>query len=220
MRDLTNMRFGQQVAIRPCGKNKSGNILWLCKCDCGNTHVVPSGKLVQGKSKSCGCYRRKNSTCMLEKHGITTGGKPRTFIIWNGMKSRCLNHNSTSYKNYGGRGISICDEWLVFENFHNWAMANGYKDWLQIDRIDNDGNYEPSNCRWVTRKENMRNCSYNHYIEIMGMRKIVSDWIKELGISKTTAYKYLKISDKAFVEYVINKKGQIYFINKFIGDIK
>jgi len=150
IKDLSGIRFGRQIAIEPVGKNKYRNILWLCKCDCGNEHVVPSGKLIQGKSKSCGCVRRENSTKMLEKHGITTGGKPRTFIIWNGMKARCFNKKSISFKSYGARGITVCNEWLKFENFHNWAINNGYLDTLEIDRINPDGNYEPDNCRFVT----------------------------------------------------------------------
>lgn len=217
MRDLTNQRFGRQVAKEPVGKNKYGNVLWFCECDCGNEHIVPSGKLVQGKSRSCGCLAREMHIKQLEKHGITTGGKPRTFVIWNGMKSRCLNPKSVSYKNYGGRGISICNEWMNFENFHNWALGNGYSDDLQIDRIDNDGNYEPNNCRWITKKENMQNCRYSHFVEIMGIKKIVSEWIRLLEIPKSTAYKYLKISDKAFADYAINKKGQVYFVNKFMS---
>ena len=186
----------------------------LCECDCGKVTKVRIEHLKSGHTKSCGCYQKKQTSKAKRTHGREP---KRLYSIWSNMKTRCYNKNTECYSRYGGRGITVCDEWKKFEAFRDWALSNGYSDDLTIDRIDNDGNYEPSNCRWVTRKENMRNCSYNHYIEIMGMRKIVSDWIKELGISKTTAYKYLKISDKAFVEYVINKKGQIYFVNKFIG---
>ena len=192
MKDLTGKRFGRQIALRPCGKNKYRNVLWLCKCDCGNQHIVASGKLVQGKSKSCGCYALEIRSKSLEKHGITSGGKPRTFVIWNGMKARCLNPKSTSYPNYGGRGIRICDQWLNFENFHYWAISNGYRDDLEIDRIDNDGNYCPENCRWVTKEFNRSHQRKTRNIEILGITKNLSSWCIEAGMSRSTAYKYLK----------------------------
>lgn len=219
MKDLTNQRFGRQVAIEPCGKNKYGNILWLCKCDCGNEHIVASGKLVQGKSRSCGCLARDIHISQLQTHGITTNGKPRTFIIWNGMKARCLNPKSYSYKSYGGRGISICEEWLTFENFHNWAINNGYEDNLEIDRIDNNGNYCPENCRWVTKKFNRTHQRKARYLKIFGLELNISQWCMEVKMSKSTAYKLLSESEKRFIEEVerriVTGKGQIYFINKY-----
>ena len=186
MKDLTGKRFGRQIALRPCGKNKYRNVLWLCKCDCGNQHIVASGKLVQGKSKSCGCYALEIRSKSLEKHGITSGGKPRTFVIWNGMKARCLNPKSTSYPNYGGRGIRICDQWLNFENFHYWAISNGYRDDLEIDRIDNDGNYCPENCRWATAKEQANNTRSTVLLTYNGQTKSASEWSRITGISRNT----------------------------------
>ena len=215
MKDLTGQRFGRQVAIKPVGINKYRNYLWLCKCDCGNEHIVASGKLVQGKSRSCGCLANDMHIKQLEKHGITTGGKPRTFNIWNGMKARCLNPKSISFKNYGGRGILICDEWLLFENFHNWAMASGYDDELTIDRINNDGNYEPSNCRWENAKINISKQRKTRYIEVYGITKNVTQWCKLFKVSRATAYKYLNESEDIFIEFC---KGQQYFINKFLGN--
>lgn len=205
MKDLTGKRFGRQIALRPCGKNKYGNVLWLCKCDCGNQHIVASGKLVQGKSKSCGCYALEIRSKSLEKHGITSGGKPRTFVIWNGMKARCLNPKSTSYPNYGGRGIRICDQWLNFENFHYWAISNGYRDDLEIDRIDNDGNYCPENCRWVTKEFNMSHQRKTRNIEILGITKNLSSWCRDVGMSRSAAYKYLK-NGEDFLEEKIKER--------------
>ena len=186
MRDLTNQRFGRQIAIKPCGKNKYGNVLWLCKCDCGNEHIVASGKLIQGKSKSCGCYALEVKTKSLEKHGITTGGKPRTFTIWNGMKARCYNPKSASYKNYGARGIAICDSWLTFENFHNWAINNGYADDLEIDRIDNNSNYCPENCRWVNAKTQCNNKSTCVFIKYKNYIYTIEQWTEIVGLSRST----------------------------------
>lgn len=122
--------------------------------------------------------------------------------VWCGMKARCFNPKAVSYPNYGARGITVCDEWLLFENFHNWAMANGYADDLQLDRIDNDGNYCPENCRWVTRSINQRNTSRTHLMTINGKTQCASDWIKELGISRSTFYAALK-------------KGQRYLIDRY-----
>ena len=221
MKDLTNQRFGRQIAVMPCGKNKYGNMLWLCKCDCGAEHIVASGKLIQGKSKSCGCYKRDICTEQLKKHGITTGGKPRTFVIWNGIKARCLNPNSTSYKSYGGRGIGICEEWLTFENFHKWAMRNGYEDSLEIDRIDNDGGYCPENCRWVTKSFNRVHQRKTRFIEIWGIELSISGWCKEIRMSKSSALKLLSKSEDSFKDEakkrILAGKGQLYFINKFLN---
>ena len=215
MKDLMGQRFGRQVVIKRAGINKFRNILWLCHCDCGKEHIVPSEKLIQGKSKSCGCLAHDIHVKQFETHGITTGGKPRTFIIWNGMKARCLNPKSTTYPAYGGRGILVCKEWLTFENFHNWAMANGYADNLTIDRIDNNGNYEPDNCRWLDAITNRKMQRSAKYITICGITKNISDWCKELNISKTIAYKYLHSSNEAFIQFC---KGQQYLINKFLGE--
>ena len=220
MKDLTNQRFGRQIAIKPCGKNRYGNVLWLCKCDCGKEHIVASGKLIQGKSKSCGCYARDLHVKQLERHGITTGGKPRTFNIWNGMKARCLNPKAVSYKNYGGRGITICEEWLVFENFHEWAMNNGYGDDLEIDRINNDGNYCPENCRWVAKSFNRAHQRKTRYIEICGVKLNLSGWCKEVRMSRGTASKLLSESEDDFKNEVkkriLTGKGQQYFLNKYL----
>lgn len=190
--DLSNKRFGRQVAIKPCGVNKFGNVLWECRCDCGNFHLVSQHDLVQGRSKSCGCLARDLHIKQLEKHGITTGGKPRIFNIWSGMKSRCLKKNSIQYKDYGGRGITICKEWLEFEAFHKWAMENGYTDKLSIDRIDNDGNYCPENCRFATVAEQARNKRNNHFLIVNGIKAVVVDWIKAIGCSKSTMYSWIR----------------------------
>lgn len=214
MKDISGIKFGRHTAIKPMGKNKWGNYLWLCRCECGNEHVVASAKLIQGKSRSCGCLSKDVHIKQLEKHGITTGGKPRTLIIWSGMKARCNYPNSISYKSYGARGISVCDEWLSFENFHNWAISNGYKDALTLDRIDNNGNYEPSNCRWTDATTNKKNQRHARYITINGITKNVSDWCKYYGISKSTAYKYLNQNEESFIKYC---KGQTYFVNKFLA---
>lgn len=200
MSDITGQKFNRLVAIEPHSKNKWGNVVWKCKCECGNEHLAAEGKLKQGKVKSCGCLAKELHIKQLETHGLTTGGKPRTFIIWNGMKYRCLNPKSDSYQSYGGRGIKICEEWLNFEKFHDWAINNGYSDELSLDRIDNDKNYEPSNCKWVTPSENYKKQRNARYITIENITLNVNDWCKYLKISKPTAYKYLNVNNETFIE--------------------
>lgn len=206
--DLTGRRFGRLTVLGQAGKTKWGDSKWLCRCDCGNERVVSGGHLKSGHTQSCGCYAREEASRRAIVHGITSGGKPRTFTIWNGMKARCLNPKSVSFANYGGRGIGICDEWLSFENFHNWAVSNGYEDGLQIDRIDNDGDYCPQNCRWVSRKYNNTNKRNTNLITICGKTQCATDWIRELGISKATFYRHLHEDEDC---------GQRYFIAKFLG---
>lgn len=153
--DKTGRRFGRLVVVK-----YHGNSQWLCKCDCGNTAIVFSSALNRGATQSCGCLHRERAS----KANITHGkSKTRLYDVWNGMKERCLNPMSLNYQNYGGRGITICDEWQKsFESFEKWAMENGFDPNLpfhkcSLDRIDNSKGYCPENCRWVTYSEQARN---------------------------------------------------------------
>ena len=151
--DISGKRFGRLIAIKPVQNSKNGDAKWKCKCDCGNETNVKYQHLKSGEIKSCGCWKEAP-----KKHGMTTKGeRPRIYGIWVGMKQRCTNPNVEKYPRYGGRGIKVCPEWEEdFQAFYEWAIANGYQDNLTIDRIDNDGNYEPSNCQWITSEENTR----------------------------------------------------------------
>lgn len=137
---------------------RNGKDYYLCQCDCGNQKVVMRGNLIQGNTKSCGCLRKQapyNKT-----HGLSRdneGKKTRLYRIWTGMKTRCLNKNDKAYPAYGGRGILLCNKWLNFRDFYDWAHTNGYRDDLTIERINNDGNYEPDNCKWITLGEQALN---------------------------------------------------------------
>ena len=157
---------------------------YLCECECGKKAIIEKNRLKTGRTKSCGCLRKEIISKIKGTHHLT---KTRIFRIWDCMKTRCLNKNYTYFKHYGGRGITICDEWKNdFKQFYDWAINNGYAENLTIDRIDVNGNYEPSNCRWVTMKQQRRNTTKNIFVEINGVKKVLIDWCTDYKIKYTT----------------------------------
>lgn len=156
----------------------------VCYCSCGNEVVARKGDILSGKTKSCGCLVPEMASQRLKTHGLTN---TRIHNIWSAMKQRCYYTKSSHYQSYGAKGIKVCDEWKDnFMNFYNWAINNGYKDNLSIDRIDVNGDYEPTNCRWATNEEQANNKTTNRYITYKGETKTLSEWAKELGKNYST----------------------------------
>lgn len=155
--DLTGQVFTRLTAIKFVGHNKDGKRLWLCQCSCGNTKETTVYSLTAKQTQSCGCMQSENAKKQFDlierkTHGLS---KEPIYIVWKNMKSRCDDVNQPAYKNYGGRGISYCKEWESFENFYK--DMGDVPEGLTLERINNEGNYEPSNCRWATNSEQIRN---------------------------------------------------------------
>lgn len=177
--DLTNRRFGKLTAIKQVGNDKHGCKLWQCKCDCGNTTIVATPSLTSGNTKSCGCLSSENAANRNFKHGMKNS---RIYYIHQGMKQRCMNPNHHSYKDYGAKGIMVCDEWKNFDSFREWAMSNGYTESMTIDRIDNSRGYSPDNCRWISAFKQASNRKSNHYVTWKGETHTLAEWSRITGI--------------------------------------
>lgn len=196
-KDLSGIKFGRLTCIEVAGRDdKSRCVLWKCQCECGNQTLVRSNSLLMGNTKSCGCLQRSiasDESTKRTKHGLTRRGKRTSGVYksWAHMKQRCLNKENSSYLDYGGRGITICDAWMNFENFYKWAMKNGYKEGLTIERIDVNGNHEPSNCKWIPKSEQPSNRRSNHYITLNSEQKTLSEWARVHNINPRTVFSRL-----------------------------
>lgn len=203
--DLKGKRFGRLVVIER-SENIGKQIAWLVRCDCGEVKVVTGMHLRGGDTKSCGCFKKDNAHMLGTKMGKKIGGKNKThgstksrlYAIWRSMKERCMCPSNTFYSLYGGRGITVCEEWCnSFEVFRDWAIANGYDEnalrgQCTIDRIDVDGNYEPSNCRWATLTEQQNNKRNNHNLTYDGETYTIAEWSRIVGINESTIRQRLR----------------------------
>lgn len=178
--DLTGQKFERLTVVEYVGTYKGRCAQWLCKCDCGNTKITTGRNLRKGLVKSCGCLNdeeRHRPKVERRKYGDVRTEDNRLYSIWQSMKRRCYSKTDPHYKMWGARGIKICDEWINdFKSFEKWAMENGYSDNLSIDRIDNDGNYEPYNCRWSTNKEQSNNRRSNVLVTYKGETRTMTEW--------------------------------------------
>jgi hypothetical protein len=184
--NLENKKFNNLKLIQFHHKGKGGEY-WTCVCDCGNTKIIKLSDVVGGKIKSCGCLSKKTNLI----HGKSYCDLYHS--VWTGIKQRCFNEKSRDYPRYGGRGITVCEEWKNdFMSFYYWAIKNGYKKGLSLDRINNDGNYCPENCRWATPKEQSNNTRANHIIKYKGVEKTLTEWRRFFNISESNMYSRIK----------------------------
>lgn len=189
--DMIGLKFGRLTVINFSHTNKWREKVWKCKCDCGNYTDVSTAKLRKGNTTSCGCYREECvERGLTRKYDIPAHNKKkatRLYTCWQDMRARCGNPKNKRYKNYGGKGVVVCNEWINnFENFQEWALSNGYSDELTLDRINVDGDYAPLNCRWTaieTQANNKTNC---RYIEFDGKKQSLAQWCRELNLNYGT----------------------------------
>lgn len=188
--DLSGKKFNSFTVLQLSDRqNESKEYLWKCKCDCGEIRYLTTQKVKS--QKSCGCKKK-----------VANGmSNTKLYRIWNAMKQRCYNSKNPKYKYYGEKGIKICDEWLnSFTSFYNWSISNGYREGLSIERKNPKGNYEPSNCEWVTISENTirSNVNMSKLYEFNGLKMSLHEWSEELGIKYKTLHK--RLSDGWSVE--------------------
>lgn len=209
-KDLTGKKFGKLTVIKRVKNSKNNHARWLCECECENKVAVLSASLRDGNTRSCGCLQREKAREAKTKHGLANS---RLYIIWFNIKQRCNNSKNPNYKHYGGRGIKICKEWQEnFMSFYNWAMDNGYKEDLTIDRIDVNGNYEPNNCRWATSDIQANNMRTNRILTYKEETHNMKQWAKILNINYTTLHSRFRKGwtiEKAFT-YKTKKRGENY----------
>ena len=184
---LDGRRFGRLIVQQDLENNRYGNRQVLCRCDCLNYKVVLASSLTSDRTLSCGCYEKERKIERSTKHGKTPRGQPqpREYRIWAGIKQRCLNSNQPMWSLYGGRGISVCERWrLSFQDFFDDMGPMPSRD-HSIERVDNDGNYCPENCRWATAREQCRNHRRNRRITIKGVTKTAVEWSEETGLDQS-----------------------------------
>lgn len=194
MEDLIGKKFGLWSVI-----GIENNKFLICECECGTIRNVRIGDLKNGKSKSCGCISRKKTIERNLKHNLS---KTKIYGRFKSMMGRCQNKNNKRYKDYGGRGIKVCNSWKEnFINFYNWSLLNGFKENLTLDRIDVNGDYCPENCRWVDYEEQNRNKRNNIIVDKMCLK----DWCKLNNFNYSTVYDYVR-------NHNLNKNPEIFYI--------
>lgn len=192
--DLTGKRFGRLTVIGRSKASSNKRVFWDCVCDCGKFHSVDGWNLRNGNVQSCGCLHKS----IVTKHGDYL---TNLYRVWRSMKGRCSNPNCSGFRFYGGKGISVCDEWLEYPAFKKWAFESGYKKGLTIDRIDSGGDYCPENCRWITQMENAKRTARN-MLTVDGVTKSYIDWEESIGMGKMS------------IEHWVERHGEEYAIRR------
>lgn len=206
VKDLTGQKFGrlEVIGIDDNGDRKTN---WICQCDCGAIKSVRSDSLQNGAVKSCGCLKKEQDRQNLTKHHSHKQSGTRLYQIWVGLKGRCQNENNARYSNYGGRGISVCEEWnKSFQAFYDWSLENGYDETLTIDRIDNDGNYAPANCHWATIEEQCNNRRTNVVIKIGNAEKTLTQWCDIFEVDYKTIYARYRRNEYSTIHDLFNPR--------------
>ncbi len=184
LKDLSGMKFGRYVVIGRSGSDSRGQATWRCKCECGSEKVVRGYAIQRGSAKSCGCLVIETSKAVHTTHGLTIGNT-KAYRAWVAMKTRCYNKNTRSYRDYGGRGITVCDRWI--NNFEQFLLDMGTPPaGLTLDRIDYNGGYSRSNCRWASQYQQQNNKRNNVRITINGITKSRRQWAKDIGVHEST----------------------------------
>lgn len=204
--DITGQRFGRLVAVeRIPGLNSSGQAVYLCRCDCGTEKEIRAGYLRDGRTKSCGCLSAELSSKRAKTHGLS---RHPLFPVWHSMMARCFKPHNHAYKDYGARGITVCERWQSVEHF----IEDASRLWLPgltLDRIDNDGNYEPGNVRWTDETAQSRNRRSNVYLTFNGKRQTLFEWADDVGIPRRTLWARIRSYgwsvDKALTTPVFNR---------------
>lgn len=179
--NLVGKRFGKLLVIKELDERRNNGVLWECVCECGGKAKRTTGELNAGRRLTCGCMPTGSMGAW------RNGKREKLYVIWCDIIQRCFDKNLKNYHRYGGRGITICDEWRHdYPAFRSWALSNGYKEGLSIDRINNNGNYEPNNCRWTTMVVQSRNKENTVFLFHNGERKPLMEWSESLGIKQST----------------------------------
>src|SRR5690625_679951 len=205
--NIIGKRYGRWTVLEYAGKNKHGQDTWLCRCDCGTERVVRG--LGGIRSKSCGCLQRETAKSLSWVNKTHGDYGTSLYRVWAAMKRRCNNHNVREFKWYGGRGISYCDEWEQYETFKKWAIDSGYKPHLTLDRDNTNGDYEPSNCRWVSMKEQQHNRRNNIWVETNEGPMIIADLARKTGISDKILYQRYHEGARTVEELTTSKERVI-----------
>lgn len=198
IKDISGQKFGRLTVVALADRTLwrgEGKTAWVCRCDCGQEKILTGYSFTGGGVKSCGCLQRESATVRATKHGHRLKGKSSAaYSSWRSMMTRCENKNHHNYKNYGGRGITVCDRWKGVNGFRNFLedMGNPPSERHTIDRIDSNGDYTPQNCRWATPKQQQRNKRSNRFLEFNGQRKTLIEWAEITRIHAGTISSRLK----------------------------